>query len=91
MADKGQAADDQVNSPVSGVATAGYRWYLGAQVLSLFGTMMSYTALFWLALHVPHGGAPALAAVDAAQCLPMLLLSRRAGLLVTRHPASAGR
>ena len=69
----------------SGVASASYRWYLGAQVLSLVGTMMSYTALFWLALHVPHGGAPALAAVDAAQCLPMLLFSRRAGLLVARH------
>jgi len=73
--------------PAGGVASAGYRWYLGAQVLSLFGTMMSYTALFWLALHVPHGGAPALAAVDAAQCLPMLLFSRRAGLGVARHQA----
>jgi hypothetical protein len=72
----------------SGVTSASYRWYLGAQVLSLVGTMMSYTALFWLALHVPHGGAPALAAVDAAQCLPMLLFSRRAGLLVARHRAA---
>jgi MFS family permease len=70
------------------VASAGYRWYLGAQVLSLVGTMMSYTALFWLALHVPHGGAAALAAVDAAQCLPMLLFGRRAGLLVARHRAA---
>jgi MFS family permease len=70
------------------VASAAYRWYLGAQMLSLFGTMMSYTALFWLALHVPHGGAPALAAVDAAQCLPMLLFSRRAGLGVARHRAA---
>lgn len=77
-----------VSSPVSGVASAAYRWYLGAQMLSLFGTMMSYTALFWLALHVPHGGAPALAAVDAAQCLPMLLFSRRAGLGVARHRAA---
>ena len=50
-----------------GVASAGYRWYLGAQVLSLAGTMMSYTALFWLVLHIAGGGAPALAAVDAAQ------------------------
>ena len=73
---------------MSGVASAGYRWYLGAQVLSLVGTTMSYTALFWLALHVPHGGAPALAAVDAAQCLPMLLFSRRGGLLVARHRAA---
>ena len=38
--------------------------------------MMSYTALFWLVLHIAGGGAPALAAVDAAQCLPMLLFSR---------------
>ena len=71
-----------------GVASAGYRWYLSAQVLSLVGTMMSYTALFWLVLHIAHGGAPALAAVDAAQCLPMLVFSRRAGLLVTRHRAA---
>ena len=72
----------------SGVASARYRWYLGAQALSLAGTTMSYTALFWLALHIPHGGAAALAAVDAAQCLPMLLFSRRAGLLVARHRAA---
>ena len=71
-----------------GVASAGYRWYLGAQALSLVGTTMSYTALFWLALHIPHGGAAALAAVDAAQCLPMLLFSRRAGFLVARHRAA---
>jgi predicted MFS family arabinose efflux permease len=69
------------------VASAGYRWYLGAQVLSLAGTMMSYTALFWLVLHISGGGAPALAAVDAAQCLPMLLFSRRAGIIVARHRA----
>jgi hypothetical protein len=50
--------------------------------------MMSYTALFWLALHIRYGGAPALAAVDAAQCLPMLLFSRRAGIIVARHRAA---
>jgi transmembrane secretion effector len=72
----------------TGVASAGYRWYLGAQALSLAGTTMSYTALFWLALRIPHGGAAALAAVDAAQCLPMLLFSRRAGLLVARYRAA---
>ena len=71
-----------------GVASAGYRWYLGAQVLSVAGTMMGYTALFWLVLHLPGGGAPALAAVDAAQCLPMLLFSRRAGIIVARHRAA---
>ena len=72
----------------TGVASAGYRWYLTAQVLSLAGTMMSYTALFWLVLHISHGGAPALAAVDAAQTLPMLLFSRRAGIIVARHRAA---
>jgi hypothetical protein len=53
--------------------------------VSLAGTMMGYTALFWLVLHIAHGGAPALAAVDAAQCLPMLLFSRRAGIIVARY------
>jgi hypothetical protein len=71
-----------------GVVSAEYRWYLGSQVLSIVGTMMSYTALFWLALHIRPGGAPALAAVDAAQCLPMLLFSRRAGIIVARHRAA---
>jgi MFS family permease len=72
----------------AGVASSGYRWYLGSQVLSIVGTMMSYTALFWLTLHIRYGGAPALAAVDAAQCLPMLLFSRRAGIIVARHRAA---
>ncbi len=49
---------------------------------------MSYTALFWLVLHISGGGAVALAAVDAAQCLPMLLFSRRAGIIVARHWAA---
>jgi MFS family permease len=71
-----------------GVSSSGYRWYLASQVLSLFGTMMGYTALFWLALHIRYGGAAALAAIDAAQCLPMLLFSRRAGTIVTRHRAA---
>ena len=75
-------------SGAGGVASAGYRWYLASQVLSIVGTMMSYTALFWLALHLRPGGAPALAAVDAAQCLPMLLFSRRAGIIVARHRAA---
>src|SRR5580693_7252896 len=49
---------------------------------------MSYTALFWLVLRIRYGGAPALAAVDAALSLPMLLFSRRAGTIVTRHRAA---
>ena len=81
-------AESRPTRPAVGVASAGYRWYLASQVLSLFGTMMSYTALFWLALHIRYGGAPALAAIDAAQCLPMLLFSRRAGTIVARHRAA---
>ena len=76
------------SNAASGVASSGYRWYVGSQVLSIVGTMMSYTALFWLALHIRYGGAPALAAVDAAQCLPILLFSRRAGIIVARHRAA---
>jgi Transmembrane secretion effector len=82
-----QAAAVPGSNAASGVASSGYRWYLASQVLSIVGTMMSYTALFWLALHIGYGGAAALAAVDAAQCLPMLLFSRRAGIIVTRHRA----
>ena len=73
---------------VTGVSGTGYRWYVTAQVVSLLGTMMGYTALFWLVLHLQPGGAPALAAVDAALCLPMLLFSRRAGIIVARYRAA---
>ncbi len=66
----------------------GYRWYLAAQVVSLAGTMMNYTALFWLVLHIRYGGPAALAAVDAAACLPMLLFSRWAGTIVAKHRAA---
>ena len=72
---------------ITGVSGQGFRWYLAAQVVSLAGTMMGYTALFWLVLHIRHGGAPALAAVDAALSLPMLLFSRRAGTIVLRYRA----
>ena len=83
----GASGKDGASASDGGVKSAGYRWYLAAQVLSLFGTMMSYTALFWLALHIRYGGPAALAAIDAAQCLPMLLFSRRAGTIVARHRA----
>jgi predicted MFS family arabinose efflux permease len=46
---------------------------------------MGYTALFWLGLHVPHGGAVTLAAIDATMMAPMLIFSRRAGTMVSRH------
>ena len=52
--------------------------------------MMGYPALFWLVLHLRPGGAPALAAVDAALCLPMLLFSRRAGTIVAAVPGGSG-
>jgi hypothetical protein len=73
---------------VTGVSGSGYRWYLAAQVVSVAGTMMNYTALFWLVLHIRHGGPVALAAVDAAMCLPMLLFSGRAGTIVAGHRAA---
>ena len=73
---------------ITGVSGQGYRWYLAAQVVSLAGTMMNYTALFWLVLHLRYGGPAALAAVDAAACLPMLLFSRRAGTIVAKHRAA---
>jgi hypothetical protein len=57
VADAGGVAGASSASGTEGVRSAGYRWYLAAQVLSLFGTMMSYTALFWLALHIRYGGA----------------------------------
>jgi MFS family permease len=88
VADSNGAEAISVTAKAFGVKSAGYRWYLAAQVLSLFGTIMSYTALFWLVLHIRHGGAPALAAVDAALSLPMLLFSRRAGTIVARHRAA---
>jgi MFS family permease len=71
----------------SGVAGAGYRWYTGAQALSIIGTMMGYTALYWLTLQLAHGDAVDLAALVAAQFLPILVFSRRAGSIVARHRA----
>jgi MFS family permease len=49
--------------------------------------MMGYTALYWLALRIGRGDAAVLSAVVAAESLPMLLFSRRAGTIVTRHRA----
>jgi MFS family permease len=74
--------------PASGVSSRGYRWYVAAQVVSIVGTMMGYTALYWLALHLGHGGAATLSAVVAAESLPMLVFSRRAGTIVARHRAA---
>lgn len=73
--------------PAGGVSSQGYRWYVAAQVVSIVGTMMGYTALYWLALHLGHGDAATLSAVVAAESLPMLVFSRRAGIIVARHRA----
>jgi len=70
------------------VASARYRWYAGSQAVSVTGTMMTYTALYWLTLHLAHGDAVELAILVAAQFLPMLLFSRRAGSIVARHQAA---
>ena len=55
--------------------------------MSIVGTMMTYTALYWLTLHIARGNAIVLSTLVAAQFLPMLLFSRRAGTIVARHRA----
>jgi MFS family permease len=69
----------------SRVSSPQYRWYVGAQAVSLVGTSMSLTAIYWLTIHVANGHAVVLSALVAAQFLPLLLFSRRAGLIVARH------
>ena len=69
----------------SRVSSPQYRWYVGAQAISLVGTSMSLTALYWLTIHVANGRAVVLSALVAAQFLPLLLFSRRAGLIVARR------
>src|SRR5450755_4028120 len=76
-----------IQDSAAGVASPGYRWYVAAQVVSIVGTMMGYTAIYWLALRIGHGDATVLSAVVAAESLPMLLFSRRAGTIVARHRA----
>src|SRR5580693_2217740 len=82
----GETGAGPAGSGSRGVASPGYRWYVAVQAVSIIGTMMSYTALFWLALNV--GGRTGLPVVVAAQSLPMLVLSRRAGSIVSRRPAA---
>jgi len=69
------------------IASAGFRWYAGSQAVSIVGTMMNLTALYWLTIHLAHGHAVVLSALVAAQFLPLLLFSRRAGDIVGRHRA----
>ena len=81
----------------SAITSSGYRLYTGSQAVSVVGTMMTYTALYWLVLHIARGNALVLSVLVAAQFLPMLVFSRRAGTIVSRHqavrvrPAAAGR
>ncbi len=69
----------------SAVAAAEYRWYAGSQAVSIIGTMMTSTALYWLTLHIAHGNPVTLAILVVAQFVPMLVFSRRAGTIVSRH------
>jgi MFS family permease len=72
----------------SGVASAGYRWYVAAQATSMVGTSMSYAALYWLGIHAAHGNALVLAVLVAAQFVPIPLLSRRAAAVLARCRAA---
>ena len=72
----------------SSLASPAYRWYTGSQAVSIVGTMMNYTALYWLTLHIAHGNAVVLSTLVAAQFLPILVFSRRAGAIVARHRAA---
>ena len=67
--------------------SAGFRWYTGSQAVSIVGTMTTYTALYWLTIHIAHGNAVVLSTLVAAQFLPMLLVGRWAGTIVARHRA----
>jgi MFS family permease len=71
-----------------GVDSAAYRWYAASQAVSVVGTMMGYTAIYWLTIHLARGNALVLSVLVAAQFLPILLFSRRAGTLVARHRPS---
>jgi MFS family permease len=85
--DQDPAGPDPAAGDAGGVGSPGYRWYVTAQIVSIVGTMMGYTALYWLALRLGHGNAAVLSAVAAAETLPMLVFSRRAGTIVARHRA----
>lgn len=71
----------------SGSHSPAYRWYTASQAVSIVGTMMNYTALYWLTLHIAHGNAVVLSTLVAAQFLPTLVFSRRAGAIVAGHRA----
>jgi MFS family permease len=62
-----------------------FRWFVGAAAVSMVGNAMTNTAVYWLAIHLAHGHAVGLSLVATAQFLPIILLSRRAGLLAGQH------
>jgi MFS family permease len=55
--------------------------------MSMIGTSMGTATVYWLTIHVGDGKAIILSVLVAAQFLPILLLGRWAGILVTRYPA----
>jgi MFS family permease len=69
---------------VTGISGVPYRWYVAAQCVSLVGTTMTLAGLYWLAVQVTHGNGLFLSTVVALQFLPVLLFSRRTGVLVSR-------
>lgn len=76
-----------IDNAIRGIASWPYRLYLSAQATSMVGTSMGTATIYWLAIHVAGGRAIVLSVLVAAQFLPILLLGRLAGALVTRYPA----
>jgi MFS family permease len=79
---------DAGQDPARAVGSWPFRWYVAAQGISVAGTTMGYTAIYWLTIHLAHGDALVLSTLVAAQFLPVLLFSRRAGTIVARYRAS---
>lgn len=71
--------------PRSGLDGAPYRWYVGAQCVSLAGTTMTLAGLYWLAVTISHGNGIFLSVIVALQFLPVLIFSRRSGVIVSRY------
>lgn len=61
-----------------------FRYFLGGQCISLFGTWMQRTALLWLVFTETRSSF-LVGMVGVAQFLPSLLLSLFAGVLIDRH------
>jgi MFS family permease len=54
----------------------------------MIGTSMGNATIYWLTIHVANGKAVILSVLVAAQFLPILIFSRKAGHLMTRHAAA---